>query len=141
MQGGLRQTGLVDVRVASHGCAGGGSVMLQLAPRQTCGAWLNSAGWVCSQSGTSCAKAFDLLSTWNLCSAAGWWLLWCCPTKQQWTGESAIGDAMLEVAARLPKAQLVITTRGTKGSICLQRQPTNVGVDPELSAVECVVRY
>eukprot|EP00775_Hariotina_reticulata_P013293 gene13293-13423_t len=44
---------------------------------------------------------------------------------QQWTGEAAIGDALLEVAARLPCAQSIITTRGTKGSICLHRQPMN----------------
>ncbi|KAF8065876.1 STP13 [Scenedesmus sp. PABB004] len=40
---------------------------------------------------------------------------------QEWTGEACIGDAMLEVAARLPNARMVITTRGTQGSICLLR--------------------
>eukprot|EP00878_Enallax_costatus_P034999 GHUV01038957.1.p1 GENE.GHUV01038957.1~~GHUV01038957.1.p1 ORF type:complete len:333 (+),score=19.32 GHUV01038957.1:577-1575(+) len=42
---------------------------------------------------------------------------------QEWSGEACIGDAMLEVASRLPNARMIISTRGTKGSVCLIKQP------------------
>lgn len=51
---------------------------------------------------------------------------------QEWTGEACLGDALLELAARLPRAKMLITTQGSKGSICLQRQSQQVshyGVD------------
>eukprot|EP00882_Tetradesmus_deserticola_P005402 GHRQ01005685.1.p1 GENE.GHRQ01005685.1~~GHRQ01005685.1.p1 ORF type:complete len:493 (+),score=89.17 GHRQ01005685.1:314-1792(+) len=41
---------------------------------------------------------------------------------QEWTGEQCIGDAMLQVAMRLPRARMVFTTLGSKGSVCLLRQ-------------------
>lgn len=41
--------------------------------------------------------------------------------NQEWTGEATIGDAVLEVARRLPNAKVVITTRGVKGSVLLRR--------------------
>lgn len=43
----------------------------------------------------------------------------CC--MQEWTGESTIGDALVELADRLPRAKMIITTQGAKGSICLCR--------------------
>jgi hypothetical protein len=46
----------------------------------------------------------------------------CMARLQEWTGEQCIGDAMLELASRLPRARMIITTRGTKGSVCLLRQ-------------------
>jgi hypothetical protein len=45
-----------------------------------------------------------------------------CVCVQEWTGEACIGDALVELAARLPRARLLITTQGSKGSICLLRQ-------------------
>lgn len=43
---------------------------------------------------------------------------------QEWSGESDFGDAVLEVASRLPNARVIFTTRGAKGSVCLVRQPS-----------------
>jgi hypothetical protein len=41
--------------------------------------------------------------------------------SQEWTGESSVADAVLETARRLPRAKVVVTTRGTKGSVLLRR--------------------
>jgi hypothetical protein len=41
---------------------------------------------------------------------------------QELTGEASLGDALLSLAARLPRARLLFTTQGARGSICLQRQ-------------------
>lgn len=46
---------------------------------------------------------------------------------QEWTGEATIGDALVALAARLPRAQMIITTQGAKGSICLLRTQEQVG--------------
>ena len=40
---------------------------------------------------------------------------------QGWTGEASIADAIVEMAQRLPKCKMFITTRGTQGSILLER--------------------
>lgn len=40
---------------------------------------------------------------------------------QEWTGEAELGDALLTVAARLPQAKTIITTRGSRGAVMLQR--------------------
>ena len=40
---------------------------------------------------------------------------------QEWTGEAALGDALLEALARLPNARLLVTTRGKRGSVLLRR--------------------
>jgi hypothetical protein len=45
-----------------------------------------------------------------------------CCAAQEWTGEACVGDALLEVAARLPRAKMLISTQGSRGSICLLRQ-------------------
>lgn len=59
-----------------------------------------------------------ITSTWrNLVHAAS-----ACNAVQEWTGEQCIGDAMLELAVRLPRARMIITTRGAEGSVCLLRQ-------------------
>ncbi|GBF88471.1 hypothetical protein Rsub_01184 [Raphidocelis subcapitata] len=39
----------------------------------------------------------------------------------EWTGEACLADAVLEVARRLPRARVVVTTRGTRGSVLLRR--------------------
>ncbi|WIA37423.1 hypothetical protein OEZ86_014348 [Tetradesmus obliquus] len=49
---------------------------------------------------------------------------------QEWTGEQCIGDAMLELAVRLPRARMIITTRGAEGSVCLLRQEHGSQQDP-----------
>lgn len=49
----------------------------------------------------------------------------CVPLLQEWTGEANIGDALAEVAGRLPLAKLIISTQGARGSICLLRTATN----------------
>ena len=40
---------------------------------------------------------------------------------QAWTGEEAIGDALLSTLRRLPHAEWVVTTLGSRGSVLLQR--------------------
>jgi hypothetical protein len=40
---------------------------------------------------------------------------------QEWTGEELLADALLSVSHRLPRAQFVITTLGSKGSVMLVR--------------------
>lgn len=40
---------------------------------------------------------------------------------QDWTGEPLLGDAILETLARLPRARALVTTRGTHGSVLLER--------------------
>jgi hypothetical protein len=49
----------------------------------------------------------------------------CC--MQEWTGEANIGDALVTLASRLPQAQLIFTTQGAKGSMCLVRTADQVG--------------
>lgn len=41
---------------------------------------------------------------------------------QELTGEASLGDALLSLASRLPRARLLFTTQGARGSICLERQ-------------------
>eukprot|EP00798_Chlamydomonas_sp_ICE-L_P024090 gene24090-9664_t len=56
---------------------------------------------------------------------------------QDWTGEAELADAILATFARLPKAQFLITTLGTKGCVMLER-PTGSSTDgatKELSGV------
>jgi hypothetical protein len=48
---------------------------------------------------------------------------WC---MQEWTGEANIGDALVTLASRLPQAQMIFTTQGAKGSICLIRAADQV---------------
>jgi hypothetical protein len=40
---------------------------------------------------------------------------------QGWTGEASISDAIVEMACRLPHCKMFITTRGTQGSVLLER--------------------
>lgn len=43
------------------------------------------------------------------------------PHSQEWTGEATVGDAMVALARRLPRARVVVTTRGARGSVLLRR--------------------
>lgn len=54
---------------------------------------------------------------------------------QEWSGEPQIGDAILEVARRLPNAQMIFTTRGTKGSVCLVKQAAEVSFRPSMDVL------
>jgi len=38
-----------------------------------------------------------------------------------WTGEAALGDALLATALRLPRARLLVTTLGKRGAVALER--------------------
>ena len=40
---------------------------------------------------------------------------------QQWTGEAALGDAVLTTLARLPRVKFMVTTLGKKGSVLIER--------------------
>jgi hypothetical protein len=40
---------------------------------------------------------------------------------QDWTGEGELSDAILAVLQRLPSAQFVATTLGTRGSVLIER--------------------
>ncbi len=39
---------------------------------------------------------------------------------QDWTGESVFEDAVLSTALKLPHVKFLVTTMGTRGSVCLQ---------------------
>ncbi|KAI8465093.1 MAG: PfkB-type carbohydrate kinase [Monoraphidium minutum] len=51
---------------------------------------------------------------------------------QEWTGEATIGDAMVALAQRLPRARAIVTTRGTRGSVLLRR--AGAGEQPAAAA-------
>lgn len=45
---------------------------------------------------------------------------------QAWTGEDCVGDAMVAMLARLPRAKWLLTTCGRDGSILLERPARGV---------------
>jgi hypothetical protein len=57
-------------------------------------------------------------------------LLKCGKNPQAWTGEESIGDALLSTLQRLPRAEWVATTLGSRGSVFLQRAEQLGGGQP-----------
>ena len=54
---------------------------------------------------------------------------------QEWAGGKSVGDAMLEMLRRLPRAQWLVTTLGEQGSILLQR-PSHGAMVPNASVAQ-----
>jgi hypothetical protein len=56
---------------------------------------------------------------------------------QEWTGEATLGDALLSLAGRLPRCQVLITTRGTQGAVMLERGPSTAAAQQVGSRAGC----
>lgn len=50
---------------------------------------------------------------------------------QAWTGEESTGDALLSTLQRLPHAEWVVTTLGSRGSVFLQRAEQQASSEPQ----------